>query len=1161
MWCQVQTTPSINGEGCPLVRSKHAMSLATDGRIYLYGGKSLLNQTLRDLWRFDTDQNRWELVSSKAITTVPTTVQSNDFVRCSLPEPNSSNRQTEASLTMLGSSQSCHTSSSAILESNDFINPDFPNESSSPPPLQEHTIVSYDNKLYIFGGEIGYATDETPLWIYDLKRCVWRKFSTEYRLANRLNASISSRPLGRRGHSAVVYRNLMCIFGGYQDIKGSTSEIWYFDLDTEEWYLEGNNFRKEASPSVRHGHSAVVYQESMFIYGGMSNLNIKGDFWSWNFELKQWNRIKTNKNPGILAFHSAIVVLDSMFVYGGERSNGNHVNDLWRFRFANQTWEHIEIKGIAPSCRTRHVAIANPFLKELESSLSFRNGTKQNVWYRSESNLKSNNIVGDDVDDQREKESTSSFEEISSQTFPDQSIRETSFVAATKEKTNQQIKSISMCFNQPPQPPPRSKTITIEQISRKHDQSRNVDCEEVNEKKIDRNNQCNSITIDNLLKELDAIESINKKTESIDQNFSSEREFCENYSDKENRENQRDCSENIKNIDVNVENVGTECEKNKLLLNEITNTVTKVRMRSRRARDREQKPHRPYSDFYAVNERNKQSSLFKTTAETITSPSTNKDDFGLDELDNDEIRFKRRSIQESMSYYSLCFSTPPSHAKQLSIAPGMIDFENDSLRKASKDVMFETGKISMSDINELNVINETKNSSESLLDRSVDRSNFIESDLIEKNLVHSRTKTAKPRIDSSSLELEFIKSSSLFNYDSIRKDQTYDSYHLTIDISPDFEKELKFSTDSTPLNNHLGSLSSMDQYESDTSRTLAHLDMLEDYLEPEDMLEIITESQNEEEIITRSLMKMKSIPRTPGMNRKILDGNQIKSVDIDKNADYDDSDQRTDETDQQQSSITATKKTPPLSSLSAASVSNSSSGYQSLISSSGGDSNFIGNGSFDTISSQSLSGSSSFINQHQCRQQHYQNQNEYSISAQKLVSKLNDSLLNFDIPSDNHHQQELNELKCSSAQLTNQKRLRGFLFNYISRYGQHHRQPNREPEIIKEVIDEVQYASQTISSPTTLTMKRSGNSKINSLNIPIKSETIIKEHFSNHNYHHCLNDHRNQTDCKTSLANEKLIRIKQKQNPIFCLYVFGGKEDCITGVLNKKSMTVWKYYL
>ncbi|GFY10152.1 uncharacterized protein TNCV_360191 [Trichonephila clavipes] len=40
-----------------------------------------------------------------------------------------------------------------------------------PPCLQEHTMVCWKNNIYVFGGEIGFAsTGETPLWILDLIR-------------------------------------------------------------------------------------------------------------------------------------------------------------------------------------------------------------------------------------------------------------------------------------------------------------------------------------------------------------------------------------------------------------------------------------------------------------------------------------------------------------------------------------------------------------------------------------------------------------------------------------------------------------------------------------------------------------------------------------------------------------------------------------------------------------------------------------------------------------------------------------------------------------------------------------------------------------------------------------------------------------------------------
>jgi len=37
-------------------------------------------------------------------------------------------------------------------------------------------------------------------------------------------------PIGRRGHTAVLYGNSMYIYGGYVDMKGSSGELWQFNF-------------------------------------------------------------------------------------------------------------------------------------------------------------------------------------------------------------------------------------------------------------------------------------------------------------------------------------------------------------------------------------------------------------------------------------------------------------------------------------------------------------------------------------------------------------------------------------------------------------------------------------------------------------------------------------------------------------------------------------------------------------------------------------------------------------------------------------------------------------------------------------------------------------------------------------------------------------------
>ena len=74
--------------------------------------------------------------------------------------------------------------------------------------LQGHTMVEHQDVLYVFGGELSFCNDqETPLWMFDIKENLWRKY-----LAPRGVVT----PKGRRGHTAVVHGDCLYIYGGYQ---------------------------------------------------------------------------------------------------------------------------------------------------------------------------------------------------------------------------------------------------------------------------------------------------------------------------------------------------------------------------------------------------------------------------------------------------------------------------------------------------------------------------------------------------------------------------------------------------------------------------------------------------------------------------------------------------------------------------------------------------------------------------------------------------------------------------------------------------------------------------------------------------------------------------------------------------------------------------------
>ncbi|XP_015608801.1 uncharacterized protein LOC107274303 isoform X2 [Cephus cinctus] len=215
-----------------------------------------------------------------------------------------------------------------------------------PPALQEHSAVAYKDSLYVFGGELGFSAGiETPLWVYNVKTNTWRKIRAQRGCAV---------PRGRRGHTALVHRGQMLIYGGYQDLRGSSPELWAFHFETESWHLLSSS---ECGPAARHKHSAVLHEDAMYIYGGMTDLQERSDCWRWDVNIASWCLLKNKPGPGPLHGHAACRLPSCMLIFGGE-SGGLPTNELWRFHFGTETWEKLSVPGLKPQPRAESVALA-----------------------------------------------------------------------------------------------------------------------------------------------------------------------------------------------------------------------------------------------------------------------------------------------------------------------------------------------------------------------------------------------------------------------------------------------------------------------------------------------------------------------------------------------------------------------------------------------------------------------------------------------------------------------------------------------------------------------------------------------------------------------------------------------------------------------------------
>ena len=104
-------------------------------------------------------------------------------------------------------------------------------------------------------------------------------------------------PKGRRSHTATVFQDSMYIYGGYQDLKGSSPELWAFHFgeevecisrnhhcsfptlihsESETWHLVSQGGAVDGPPP-RHRHTAVLHDSAMWVFGGMTDLQVSED--------------------------------------------------------------------------------------------------------------------------------------------------------------------------------------------------------------------------------------------------------------------------------------------------------------------------------------------------------------------------------------------------------------------------------------------------------------------------------------------------------------------------------------------------------------------------------------------------------------------------------------------------------------------------------------------------------------------------------------------------------------------------------------------------------------------------------------------------------------------------------------------------------------------
>ncbi|GAX23268.1 hypothetical protein FisN_21Hh047 [Fistulifera solaris] len=236
----------------------------------------------------------------------------------------------------------------------------------TPPPRCAHTTVYYNQSLYVFGGEMATADEYhhyKDIWKYHIPSQQWTEIKP--------SSKFGTQPTPRSGHSAVVWKHFMILFGGFyeavRDVPRWYNDVTVLNLQTEQW-MDIPHSRLTQRPEPRSACNVVVLQDTMLVQGGFSKLNpsanstetkVHTDAWVLHLapllqnKAPTWERLFSAKTKR--SGTSAVAYQDKlMLVYGGvvDAEKLNHkiesvfYNDMFALDATRRKWFPLTVRKL-----------------------------------------------------------------------------------------------------------------------------------------------------------------------------------------------------------------------------------------------------------------------------------------------------------------------------------------------------------------------------------------------------------------------------------------------------------------------------------------------------------------------------------------------------------------------------------------------------------------------------------------------------------------------------------------------------------------------------------------------------------------------------------------------------------------------------------------------
>jgi len=203
-----------------------------------------------------------------------------------------------------------------------------------PGSISNHSSVIYKNKMYLFGGSSGLKTNETFM-AFDPANNMWELVRSKNANNDSLNA-----PPACDEHTAIVHNEEMIVFGGFID-GDRVNSAHRFNFKSGEWSAVLYN-NSECKPSARAGHTAVVDENFMYVFGGKDNDDYKlNDLWRLDLNTDTWEKITVDSKsemPIGRCGHTSVMYNGHLVIFGGILEITKELNDCYIFNFQTKCW-------------------------------------------------------------------------------------------------------------------------------------------------------------------------------------------------------------------------------------------------------------------------------------------------------------------------------------------------------------------------------------------------------------------------------------------------------------------------------------------------------------------------------------------------------------------------------------------------------------------------------------------------------------------------------------------------------------------------------------------------------------------------------------------------------------------------------------------------------